>query len=45
VQFQQRRGIDPIEDEWPAFLLSDAFYADLERDLDDDDDDGPRALN
>ena len=41
VVFQQRRGLDPVEYEWPAFLVSDAFYEDLERDLQDagDDDD------
>ncbi len=41
VVYQQRRGLDPVEYEWPAFLVSDAFYEDLERDLaeagDDDD--------
>lgn len=33
VVFQQRRGLDPVEYEWPAFVVSDAFYEDLERDL------------
>ncbi len=44
LQFQERRGISPVEPDWPAFLISDEFYANLELDLvggggDDDDDD------
>ncbi len=42
VQFQERRGISPVEPDWPAFLTSDEFYANLDLDLvgggDDDDD-------
>ncbi len=41
VQFQERRGISPVEPDWPAFLTSDEFYANLDLDLvgggDDDD--------
>ena len=33
VLFQQRRGFDEIEPWWAAFILSDAFYEDLARDL------------
>ena len=33
VVFQQRRGLDPVEYEWPAFVVSEAFYEDLARDL------------
>lgn len=39
VLFQQRRGVDPVEHEWPLYVTSDEFYNDLERDLDDDGDD------
>jgi hypothetical protein len=39
VQFQQRRGIDPVEYEWPAFLVSDAFYDNLALDLESDPED------
>ena len=43
VQFQERRGISSVEPDWPAFLTSDEFYANLDLDLvggggDDDDD-------
>jgi len=37
--FQQRRGFDPVEYEWPAFLVSDAFYENLETDLQGDPED------
>ena len=33
VLFQQRRGSANVERDWASFLLSDAFYADLARDL------------
>ncbi len=33
VAYQQRRGFAEIERDWAAFILSDAFYEDLERDL------------
>lgn len=33
VLYQQRRGFPEIERDWASFLLSDAFYADLARDL------------
>jgi hypothetical protein len=33
VLFQQRRGLPDVERDWASFLLSDAFYADLARDL------------
>lgn len=33
VLYQQRRGVEPVERDWAAYLLSDAFYADLARDL------------
>ena len=33
VAYQRRRGFAEIEREWPAFILSDAFYDDLARDL------------
>ena len=33
VQFQERRGISPVEPDWPAFLTSDEFYANLDLDL------------
>lgn len=39
VLFQQRRGADPVEYEWPLYITSDAFYDDLQRDLDGDSDD------
>ena len=31
--YQRRRGFDEIEPWWAAFILSDAFYEDLARDL------------
>lgn len=43
--FQERRGVSPVEPDWPAFVTSDEFYANLELDLvgdgdgDDADDD------
>jgi hypothetical protein len=33
VAYQERRGVAPIERDWAAFILSDAFYDDLLRDL------------
>lgn len=33
VLYQERRGLSPIERDWAAFILSDAFYDDLLRDL------------
>lgn len=33
VVFQQRRGFAEVERDWAAFLLSDAFFEDLARDL------------
>jgi hypothetical protein len=33
VRFQERRGIRPVERDWAYFLLADAFYEDLARDL------------
>ena len=38
AQFQQRRGIDPVEQDWPAFVTSDAFYDNLALDLVDPED-------
>jgi len=36
VNYQRRRGFseDELEHDWAAFILSDAFYDDLERDVD-----------
>lgn len=34
VVYQQRRGFSEIERDWAAFLLDDALYEDLARDLD-----------
>ncbi len=33
AQFQERRGISPIEPDWPAFVVSDEFYDNLMLDL------------
>ncbi len=33
VNYQRRRGFAEIERDWATFILSDAFYDDLERDL------------
>ncbi|MFO7561908.1 MAG: hypothetical protein R6X02_04650 [Enhygromyxa sp.] len=33
IVFQQRRGFAEVERDWASFLLSDAFYQDLARDL------------
>ncbi len=33
VVFQERRGISPVEPDWPAFITSDEFYANLDLDL------------
>jgi hypothetical protein len=33
VAYQRRRGFAEIERDWASFILSDAFYDDLERDL------------
>ncbi|TPV94285.1 MAG: hypothetical protein B7733_16055 [Myxococcales bacterium FL481] len=33
VEFQRRRGMSPVESDWAAFLLSDAFYDNLALDL------------
>ena len=33
VSYQRRRGFAEIEQDWASFILSDAFYDDLERDL------------
>jgi hypothetical protein len=33
VLFQQRRGVASIEQDWASYLLSDAFYGELARDL------------
>ena len=38
VQFQHRRGIDPVEPDWAAFVTSDAFYDNLALDLADPED-------
>jgi hypothetical protein len=35
VQFQQRRGIDPVEPDWAAFAVSPEFYANLALDIGD----------
>jgi hypothetical protein len=43
VLYQQRRGVDPVEYEWPLYVTSDAFYADLERDFEDDGEDEDAA--
>lgn len=37
VVFQQRRGIDPVEPDWAAFVTSDIFYDNLALDLADED--------
>ncbi len=37
VVFQQRRGIEPIEPDWAAFVTSEAFYNNLALDLADED--------
>jgi hypothetical protein len=34
--FQERRGVSPIEPDWPAFVTSDEFYANLALDLEGD---------
>lgn len=36
VVFQQRRGVTPVERLWAFYLTSDAFWAELARDLADD---------
>ena len=36
VAYQRRRGFAEIERDWASFVLSDAFYDDLERDLNGD---------
>jgi len=33
VAYQRRRGFAEVERDWASFILSDAFYDDLERDL------------
>ena len=33
VNYQRRRGFAEIERDWATFILSDAFYDDLQRDL------------
>jgi hypothetical protein len=33
ILFQRRRGFPEVERDWASFLLGDAFYADLARDL------------
>jgi hypothetical protein len=33
ILFQRRRGFPEVERDWASFLLSEAFYADLARDL------------
>jgi hypothetical protein len=43
VLFQQRRGADPVEYEWPLYVTSDDFYNELERDLDGDDEEDEAA--
>jgi len=35
VLFQQRRNPGGVEDDWALYLLSDAFYDELHRDLED----------
>jgi hypothetical protein len=35
VLFQQRRGMSPVDEDWAAFMVSDAFYAELARDITD----------
>lgn len=35
IQFQERRGIEPIEHAWPHFITSPAFYDNLALDLED----------
>lgn len=36
VAYQRRRGLHPIEADWPAFITSPVFFEDLARDLDVD---------
>lgn len=36
VAYQRRRGLHPIEVDWPAFITSPAFFEDLAQDLDVD---------
>lgn len=38
--FQERRGISPVEPDWPAFVTSDEFYANLALDLEGEGDEG-----
>lgn len=38
VQFQQRRGIDPVEPDWAAVVTGDSFYDNLTLDLTDPED-------
>lgn len=33
VEFQRRRGMSPVENDWASFLLSDGFYENLALDL------------
>lgn len=33
VLFQQRRGVEPVELDWPAFIVSDELYDNLALDL------------
>lgn len=33
VLFQERRGVAVVERDWASYLMSDAFFAELERDL------------
>lgn len=33
ISYQRRRGFSEIEPDWATFILSDAFYGDLGRDL------------
>lgn len=35
IQFQERRGIEPIEHAWPHFITSPTFYDNLALDLED----------
>lgn len=31
--FQEQRGLDPVEQVWPIYLLSDEFYSEISKDL------------
>ena len=35
VLYQERRGAKPVERLWAYYLMSDAFWNDLERELED----------